>query len=233
MKKIVFGLAAVLLGTAAYAQTSTSVGVSAGVSGSTGSSSTILRQRSQIGTGAQVGVESRERTGVSVRRSTVHEVSEPSVEVRRRRSVTSIEEPATEVHRTVVKHRMPAKKKLVIRKKPARYVMRTRHVVEEPSVAIRRSRTVRRYEVNEPSVVTHRRTTVRRDVSVGTGVSVERRAPSAGVSVSTQQRSSAPATTGTVSTRSQTSTTGSASTGGTNLRLKQQGGASGSTSVSQ
>ena len=65
-------------------------------------------------TSGSVGVESRERTGVSVRsRTTVHE--EPSVSVRRR-SVTTVEDDEPSV---VVKKKRPAKKVVVKKKKPS------------------------------------------------------------------------------------------------------------------
>jgi hypothetical protein len=186
----------------------------------------------------------RERSGVSVRsRTTVHE--EPSVEVRRRRSVTMIQdEPET---RTVIKHRAPAKKKVVVRKKKphSRYVVRTsrRHVVEEPSVSVRR-RTVRRYEVDEPSVSVNRRTTVRRsqDVGVSGGISVGQRRSNirmqsndTNVSTTTRQRMNSE-TTGSVSGRTKATTrsgSGSSEQGGTRRLPVQEGGSMGGGSPKQ
>ena len=90
-----------------------------------------------------MGVENRERSGVSVRASSVHE--EPSVSVRRR-SVTTVEDDEP----SVVREEEASGEEVVVKKKPsARCAVRSRRVVEdEPSVSVRR-RTVRTYEENE------------------------------------------------------------------------------------
>ena len=138
MKRIAIGLAALLIGSAAYAQTSPSSG-SSSTSGSgsntgmsSGSSSGTSDRSSgsgvNVGTstrsGGSVGVrtESR-REGVSVHSRTTHE---PSVSVTRRRSVSVSDEPTTV--RKVTK-----KKRYVSSKKPSRKVVvrsHRRHVVE-------------------------------------------------------------------------------------------------------
>jgi hypothetical protein len=170
-----------------------------------------------------VGVQTQERSGVSVHSRTTTR-DEPSIEVRRRRSVTTIQDDEPET-RTVIKHKAPTKKKVVVRKKElgSRYVVRTRsrHVVEEPSVSVRH-RTVRRFETEEPSVSVNRRTTVHRtrDVGVSGGVSVEQRrnnirtqSNDTNVSTTTRQRTNSE-TTGSVSGRTNANTSsGSASSG--------------------
>jgi hypothetical protein len=211
-----------------------------------------VRSRVDSGTRVGVGIETRERSGVAVRRRTVHEFDEPSVEVRRRRTVTAVEEPSTEVHRTVIKQKSPSKKKVVIRKKKpgTHYVVRTRSrsYVEEPSVEVRRRRTVRSYETSEPSVAVSRRTTIRRsnDVGVNAGISLEQRRSKVQSRTSVQsrdldvsagrQRQPSSETTGSVSSRSSTSgamrSGGSSDTGSATqkLPLKPQGSSSSSPS---
>jgi hypothetical protein len=205
MRKIALGLAAMLLSTTAYAQ---STKMNAASEKPTADSELMLRQRTggqnqvestgseqsrqRIGTrnsdtsvrtrvdgGSRLGVETRERNGVAVHSRTVREVSEPSVEVRRRRTVTTIRDDGPEVHRTVIKRVKLAKKVVVRKMRPnSRYVVRThsRQYVEEPSVAVRR-RSVHRFEVDEPRVSVSRRTTIRQSQSAGvrTGASVEQR----------------------------------------------------------
>ncbi|MGO4571409.1 hypothetical protein [Microvirga sp. 2TAF3] len=254
MKRIAFGAVLVLLSTTAYAQTSTGSNTSLTTQTSSGSPTMTLNHRSgaqgspvrtdthvrtRVESGARIGVEARERSGVSVRSTrTVREVEEPSVSVTHRRMVTTYDEPTTEVHRTVVKNKPSIKKVVVKKRKPSTKVVvskRRHYVVDEP-VEVRR-RTVRRYEIDEPNVSVTRRTTVHqtRDVSPSVGVSVERHRtsvrPSGDVNVSTttRQRSSSPEATGSVTTRTQMNASGNirgGSSGSTNLRLQQQGGAS-------
>jgi len=262
VKTVALGAALLLLSSAAYAQTSpqTNAGTTAqsqsssdsnrlmrNLSGAGGQSEktgatqressgvqTDGRARQESGTRVGVGIETRERSGVSVRTRTVREIDEPSVSVTRRRSVTTYEEPETEIHRTVVKKK-PAKKVAVKKVKRTNKVVskkRRYQVVEQP-VEVRR-RTVRRYEeVSEPSVSVRSRTTIHRtqDTSPRVGVSVEQRR-SNDVNMSTNRtRSSSPDTTGSVSTRSTNDVKGSTSNStrgnSTNMRL-QQGGSSGS-----
>ncbi|MEZ0170305.1 hypothetical protein [Microvirga sp. TS319] len=234
MKKIALGAALLLLSGTAYAQTTTSTSSSTSTSDTrmtmpnrqqsgateqaTGSvrngESTSVRSnvstREHGGTRVGVGIESRERTGVSVRSRTVREVEEPSVSVRRHRRVTTIEEPDTEIRHTVIKKK-PSTKKVVLKKRNTKKVaVKKRHyrVVDEP-VEVRR-RTVRRYEeVSEPRVSVNRHTTVRtRHEAPSVGVSVEQRRSSTRTSTDVNT-SRSPSVTGSVSTRS--TSTGNAS----------------------
>jgi hypothetical protein len=181
-------------------------------------------------TSGSVGVETRERSGVSVRsRTTVHD--EPSVSVRRR-SVTTVEDDEPSV---VVKKKRPAKKVVVKKKPSARYAVRSRRVVEdEPSVSVRR-RTVRTYEENEPSVSVRNRTTVRGGVNIernntSSSTSIRRESDDSNVSASTGQKTNTE-TTGSVSSTMEKSSSGvkanasgSSEAGGKSRLLRRQGG---------
>jgi hypothetical protein len=250
MKAFAIGLSAALISTAAFAQTSMSPSPdsssggpnielrqrSGGQSQSETTGATEIRRsgtrsgeesvRTRTESGARIGVETRERTGVSVRSRTT--VEDEPIEVRRRRSVMTIEDDEPET-RTVIKRKAPSKRVVVKKRKPAsRFAVRSRsrQIVEEPSVEVRR-RTVRRTEFDEPDVSVSRRTTLRRsqEVGVGTGVSVEQRRSSVrqqsssqtndmGVSATTRRRSTSPETTGSVSGRGSTDS-GMSPSGGT------------------
>jgi hypothetical protein len=220
MKRMAIGLAALLISTAAYAQTPTSPGTSSGSnSGSSMNTGTSDRSgassRSDANVGAStrsetnVGTSSRTRVGVGVNTESRREgvsihsrtTEHPSVSVTRRRSVEVSDDAPTTV-RKVTK-----KKKYVSRGKPTRKV-----------VVRGRSRVV-----EEPSSVSVRRTSVHRTG----GVAVENRGVSStrtGVSVSTGTRERS-TTTGSTSRSGDTSTSG-----GSGASVGTSGSGGGSTS---
>ena len=190
MKKMALGLAAALISTAAFAQSSP--GSSTAPDTSSGSSATTSRsgkgsadqaasspkgQRS----GARVdsNTRTREEGSASVNRRSVTETrDEPSVTtVTRRRTVRSVEvednQPTMVRRKTVVKSKKHGQKVAAgKRKKGGKVVVRSKRTVAGPSVATTRRRTVRQVETEEPSVsVTRNRTTVRQSA----GASVEQR----------------------------------------------------------
>src|SRR3954454_563546 len=120
MNKIALGLVAVLIGTGAYAQSSTTSPTNPSGSSTTsrqtgggshsrqtgGGSQTTTSQGGRGGT--SVGVESRE-SGTAVRTRT--ETSEQPTTVTRRRTTTTAEQPSTEVRRTVKRTKAVARKR--------------------------------------------------------------------------------------------------------------------------
>lgn len=182
MNRTAIILAAALLSTAAFGQDPGSSSGSAGnASSGAGASS---RQgaghqgsSSAQGTGGQnrqQGTETRSRTEGGVRIGVEsHEQGSTTVHRRgvSRRTVTTVDEPSTEVRQTTVKRSKG--KRLLARKgkrKGVKVVTRSRrHVIEEPSVSVSRSTSVRHSNETDVSV-RHRGTSVRQ--STGTGGSV-------------------------------------------------------------
>jgi hypothetical protein len=232
MKRMAIGLAALLIGTAAYAQTSTSPGTSSGSSsgssmntgtsdrsgassrsdanvGASTRSETNVGTSSRTGVGVGVNTESR-REGVSVHsRTTEH----PSVSVTRRRSVEVSDDAPTTV-RKVTK-----KKKYVSRGKPTRKVVvrgRSRVVEEPSSVSVRRTSVHRTGGV---AVENRGVSSTRTGVSVSTGT---RERSTTGVSTGTRERAT---TTGSTSRSGDTSTSG-----GSGASVGTSGSGGGSTS---
>lgn len=228
MKNLALSLAAVLLSTAASAQTSPSP------------DSTTLRppaaegraaparptMQKDISTSMQrrdgaIAAETRQsgtvrsdtsiRGGIGIRGGIrEHDSGTTVTTVHRRRSV--VEDEPSRVTSTVVRTRAPARHVVVVHgKKPKKHVVvHSRRYVEEPTV-IERRRTVRRYEVDEPGVTVHRRVTRSPGVSVGVGVSTTERhrfdaGPREGAAATIRSRTStsSPSVTGTISTRSST-----------------------------
>ena len=244
MKRMAIGLAALLISTAAYAQTPTSPGTSSGSSsgssmntgtsdrsgassrsdsnvGASTRSETNVGTSSRTGVGVGVNTESR-REGVSVHsRTTEH----PSLSVTRRRSVEVSDDAPTTV-RKVTK-----KKRYVSSRKPARKVVvrsHRRHVVEEPSsVSVRRTSVHRTGGV---AVENRGVSSTRTGVSVSTGT---RERSTTGTSVSTGTRERA-TTTGSTSRSGDTSTSGgSGASVGTSGSTSGTSGTSGSTGGSR
>ena len=225
MKRMAIGLAALLISTAAYAQTPTTPGTSSGsnsgssmntgTSDRSGASSrsdsnvgASTRSETNVGTSSRTGVgvgvntESR-REGVSVHsRTTEH----PSVSVTRRRSVEVSDDAPTTV-RKVTK-----KKKYVSRGKPTRKVVvrgRSRVVEEPSSVSVRRTSVHRTGGV---AVENRGVSSTRTGVSVSTGTR-ERSTTGTSVSTGTRERATTP---GSTSRSGDTSTSGgSGASGGT------------------